>query len=141
MILLDTNLLVYAHRSGTPEHRAAQNAIERACNSAAVMIAGPTVAEFFCVVTHPRCTPRPSTATEASAFIHALEESGKIRFCLPNGDFHARLLQLASDLNVHGPRIFDVQIALTGRDNGARQIWTRDKNFQSIPGMTVLDPL
>jgi predicted nucleic acid-binding protein len=33
VIALDTNLLVYAHRSGTPKHRAARAAIERAAAS------------------------------------------------------------------------------------------------------------
>ena len=30
MIMVDTNLLVYAHRSGCPEHESAKLAIERA---------------------------------------------------------------------------------------------------------------
>ena len=33
MIALDTNLLVYAHRSATPEHKNAGAAIERAAAS------------------------------------------------------------------------------------------------------------
>gem|GEM_PF-7044891 len=32
MIAVDTNLLVYAHRAGCPEHAAARRAIEEAAN-------------------------------------------------------------------------------------------------------------
>jgi hypothetical protein len=33
MIAIDTNLLIYAHRGGVPEHREARAAIEQAANS------------------------------------------------------------------------------------------------------------
>ena len=32
MICIDTNILIYAHRKGTAEHRTAQSAIERAAS-------------------------------------------------------------------------------------------------------------
>ena len=44
MIALDTNLLVYAHRSATPEHKAAQAAIERAAATEGWGFAVPVVA-------------------------------------------------------------------------------------------------
>lgn len=54
MIFLDTNLLIYAHRSATPEHSAARSAIERASESPrGCGIALPSIAEFFSIVTHP----------------------------------------------------------------------------------------
>jgi predicted nucleic acid-binding protein len=51
------------------------------------------------------------------------------------------MLQAAADRNVRGPRIFDLQIALTALDNGAREVWTHDRAFVSIPGLRVHDPL
>jgi len=41
---------------------------------------------------------------------------------------------------VQGPRIFDLQIALTAFENGATEIWTHDRNFLSLPGLRVRDP-
>jgi len=41
VIALDTNLLVYAHRSATPEHKAARAAIERATASDGSGFAAP----------------------------------------------------------------------------------------------------
>ena len=142
MIVLDTNLLVYAHRSMVPEHARAQSAIESACNhQEGAGIATSSVAEFFSVVTHAKATGRPSAVEEATEFIALLESTGGIRICLPHAGFHRRLFLLARDLGVTGPRIFDLQIALTGLDNGATQIWTRDSSFVKVPGLDLVDPL
>jgi hypothetical protein len=40
-----------------------------------------------------------------------------------------------------GPRIFDLQIALTAFEGGARELWTADSKFVSVPGLPVVFPL
>lgn len=55
--------------------------------------------------------------------------------------FDDRLLQLAVDLDVAGPRIFDLQIALTAFEHGAAELWTHDRNFVKIPGLRLVQPL
>jgi predicted nucleic acid-binding protein len=60
---------------------------------------------------------------------------------MPKERFSTRLLQMATDLEVRGPRIFDLQIALTAFDNGATEIWTHDRGFVAFPGLAVHDPL
>jgi predicted nucleic acid-binding protein len=52
-----------------------------------------------------------------------------------------RLARAASDLEVRGSRVFDLQIALTALQNGATELWTHDRDFVSVPGLTVHDPL
>ena len=62
MIAVDTNLLVYAHRGGLPEHRAARAALEQvAASSSGWGIPQTCTAEFWSIVTHPASTGRPST--------------------------------------------------------------------------------
>lgn len=142
MIAVDTNILVYAHRSMVPQHRRAQRAIERAyADRRGWGIAFSTVGEFWSVVTHPSATGRPSTPAEASAFIDSLVEQGGMRIWLPHGRITERLLKLATDLQIGGVRIFDLQIALTVLDNGAKEIWTHDSNFVRVPGVWIRDPL
>ena len=141
MIALDTNLLVYAHRRATPEHKAARRAIERARQSErgwGIVEAG--IAEFYAIVTHPAAAGRPSTPAEAAAFVDALVTAGA-RVWTPGQAFASRLLQLAADLNVIGPRIFDLQIALAALDNGATELWTHDAQFVRVPGLRVVHPL
>jgi len=141
MIAIDTNLLVYAHRAGSPEHRAAQRVIERASRDARGFgIALPSVAEFWGIVTHPGSQGGPSTTSQAGGFLRALIEDAACRLWLPREGFADRLLRAARELKVVGPRIFDLQIAMTALDNGAVEVWTHDRSFVSVPGLRVLDP-
>ena len=139
MIALDTNLLVYAHRSAAPEHRSARRAIERAsADRAGWGVGAATLAEFWAVVTHPSIE-RPSTGAEAHGFCAALFDAGA-QVWVPGAGFGDRLLRAAAELGVQGVRIFDLQIAMTAFEGGAREIWTRDRGFVSIPGLRVVDP-
>lgn len=141
MIALDTNLLIYAHRAATPEHRAARGAIEAALNTpGGCGITLPSVAEFFSIVTHLTASGRPSTPMAAADFLASLRESG-VEDLAPGPAFAARLAQVAADLGVKGPRIFDVQIGLCALDAGATELWTHDGGFAKIPGLAVRDPL
>ena len=72
--------------------------------------------------------------------MHALVKAGA-HIWLPGPGFGDRLLQLAADLAVVGPRIFDVQIALAAFEGGATELWTHDARFVKIPGVRLHDPL
>ena len=142
MIALDTNLLVYAHRSMTPEHLRARRAIQSAHASRdGCGIPLPCLAEFWAVVTHPESRGRASTAEEAHAFLHALIEDAGISIWVPEAGFERRLLQVAHDLRSSGARIFDLQIAVLAVENGATEIWTHDAGFVTLPGLRRVDPL
>ena len=141
MIAIDTNLLVYAHRGAVPEHQAARQALERASRDRRGWgTAASCVAEFWSVVTHPEAAGRPSEPDEARRFILALVEAG-LALWSPGPGFGARLVQMAAELSITGPRIFDLQIALTAFDNGAVEIWSHDRSFASLPGLALHDPL
>lgn len=59
----------------------------------------------------------------------------------PGAGFDDRLLQLAVDLEIAGPRIFDLQIALTAFTHGVVELWTHDRAFVKIPGLRLVHPL
>jgi uncharacterized protein len=142
VIALDTNLLVYAHRSGTAEHSAAQRAIEEACSSRrGCGVPEQVIAEFWSVVTHPAAAGGPSSPDDAARFLRALEDDGGVVVFTPGPGFGARLVQTAVDLKVRGPRVFDLQIALCALDGGASELWTRDERFVKVPGLRVRNPL
>lgn len=50
-------------------------------------------------------------------------------------------MQLAEQLDVRGPRIYDLQIGLSALEAGATEIWTHDAGFVSLPGLKIRDPL
>jgi toxin-antitoxin system PIN domain toxin len=142
VIAIDTNLLIYAHRRGLPEHRAAAKAIRKASEDPRGWgIALASIAEFWSVVTHPSATGQPSTAVQVRAFLDLLRLNGGARLWYPRDGFADRLVQLASDLDVRGAAIFDLQIALTAFENGAEELWSHDRSFTRIPGLRLVDPL
>lgn len=55
--------------------------------------------------------------------------------------FGIRLLASLQSAKVTGPRVFDHQIALVAREAGATELWSHDRNFQTLPGLTLKDPL
>jgi uncharacterized protein len=141
MIAIDTNLLVYAHRSRMAEHARARKAITRAAeDDDGWGIASASLTEFWAVATHPASEGRPSTPSQAAAFIRALVQAGA-QIWLPGPGFGDRLLQLGTDLDVAGPRVFDLQIALTAFEGGATELWTHDARFVKFPGLRLHDPL
>ena len=140
MIALDTNLLVYAHRSAAPEHAKAQAAIERALgHPRGAGLAHPCVGEFWSVVTHPSQT-HPSPPLKARAFVRSLIGAG-LRILTPGFGFADRLVTAASKQRVAGARIFDLQIAVIAKDNDARELWSHDRAFIVVPGLQLVDPL
>jgi toxin-antitoxin system PIN domain toxin len=142
MIAIDTNILIYAHRAGVAKHQKAQQALQKACDEGRGWgVSAATVAEFWSIVTHPTARGRPSKPTEAAAFLSALTESGDMQVWAPGAGFAQRLAQLASDLDITGSRVFDLQNALTATDNGANELWTHDPGFVRIPGLRIFDPL
>lgn len=142
MIAIDTNLLIYAHRAGIPEHRSARKALEKACaNHAGWGFSVSCLTEFWSIVTHPACAGRPSTPKEARRFIHTLIEDGGALVWVPGVGFEQRLMGKAAELKVSGIRIFDLQIGLIAFENGAHTIWTHDKDFLKLPGLNIEDPL
>ena len=142
MIAVDTNLLVYAHRSGAPEHGRARRAIEAAANSERGWgIALASIGEFWSIVTHPLVGRGREAARRAAAFLRALVTNAEMLVWVPGPGFEGRLVERALALDVRGPRVFDLQIALTALEHGAREIWTHDAAFVSGAGIAVHDPL
>ena len=142
MIAIDTNLLVYAHRAGTGQHDAAQAAILEALGDHRGWgICLPAIAEFWRIVTHPAMPGGASSGPVVTHFFHYLLTEGHGRIWTPGPGFGERLMRWASSLKVRGSRIFDLQIAVIALEHGAHEIWTHDRNFTSVPGLKVRDPL
>ena len=142
MIAVDTNLLIYAFRRGTAEHRAARRALERAMSSSEGWgFSFPCLAEFWSVVTHAASPGGPADPRQATAFVTSLGKEGGAQIWTPGPGFALRLLQLAAAQKVSGGFIFDLQIALLAFENGASEIWTHDRGFYPLPGLRVVDPL
>ena len=142
MIALDTNLLVYAHRAGAPEHERARDAVLKALDDPRGWgVCLPCISEFWSIVTDRKMPRGPSSPTVVTHFFHYLITEGHGSIWTPGPGFGQRLMRWAASLKIHGRRIFDLQIALIALEHGAQEIWTHDRKFLSVPGVKVHDPL
>ena len=72
MIAVDTNLLVYSHRSDSPFHLAAKELIESLRTQPAPWaIPWPCIHEFVSIVTHPKVFKAPTPLATSFACVDA----------------------------------------------------------------------
>jgi toxin-antitoxin system PIN domain toxin len=73
MLLIDVNILVYAHREETPDHPASRDWVEDTLNSeSAYGVSELGLRGFMRVVTPPKVFARPTPLVMALAFVNQL---------------------------------------------------------------------
>jgi uncharacterized protein len=130
LIAVDTNVLIYAHRSETERH---PQALER-LNSLAE---GDSpwglpvfcIAEFVRVVTHLRVFTPPTDLRTALDFIDRLVESPSIRLLLPGHTYPTAFRRVCESASVRGNLAFDAQIVASCIEHGVRELITADRDF------------
>lgn len=130
MIAVDTNVLVYAHRSDTRRHREALETLT-ALAEGDVPWALPVfcLAEFVRIVTHLRVFTPPSPLGHALDFIDTLLESPSVRLLLPSRSYPSTFRRACESGDVRGNLAFDAQIAAACLEHGVRDLITADRDF------------
>lgn len=142
MIAVDTNILVYAHRSDSPFHApAAERITGLAEGSAAWAIPWSCVHEFFAIVTNPRIYDPPTAIPVALEYVDALFQSPAL-VLLAETDLHWKTLRpLIAAGQIAGGRVHDARIAAICLQNGVSELWSADRDFSRFPDLTVVNPL
>jgi toxin-antitoxin system PIN domain toxin len=142
VIAVDTNILVYAHRTDAPFHEAAaQSLIEIAQGSAAWAIPWPCLHEFLAVVTNRRIYDSPSTLEVALDFVDSLLQSPTLLLLAETETHWPVLRSLVVAGQTTGGRIHDARIAALCSQHGVRELWSADRDFSRFPALRVLNPL
>lgn len=141
MIALDTNLLVYAHRTDAAMHAQASAIVRQVGEGAAPWaLPWPCVHEFYSTVTSTKWRPQTSPS-QAIAVVRALLASPSARL-LGEGANHLEWLEkFAARGNVHGGGIHDARIAAICLSHGVRELWTADRDFSRFPELKTRNPL
>jgi uncharacterized protein len=141
MIALDTNFLVYAHRSNNSFHTIARTAISRLINDGlpwGVPIA--CVHEFLAVVTNPRIFKEPTPRDQAFTQIDVLLSQSGARLLVPTEKHLGVLRGLATRANAIGAQMHDARIAALCIENGVTQLWSADRDFSAYDQLQVRRP-
>jgi toxin-antitoxin system PIN domain toxin len=136
VIAVDTNILIYAHRSEMPEHRAALSKLTSIVEGNAPW-ALPLfcIGEFVRVVTHPRVFSPPTSLETALDYLQRLLASPSARLLTPGTAFMERFGEACREGAVRGNLAFDAQVVAVCREHGVSEILTEDRDFARFPGM------
>jgi uncharacterized protein len=142
MVAVDTNVLVYAHRSDSPWHVAADAVItELAEGTAAWAIPWPCLYEFYAVATHPKIYQPPSTPEQVVTQIGDWLESPTLVLLHEEEGFWEGLRSLLTDTAVQGGAVHDARIAALCLRHGVKKLFSADRDFSRFPRLTTENPL
>ena len=142
VIAVDTNILVYAHRTDSPFHDRARSAIETLASGAPEWaIPWPCAHEFFAVVTHPRIYKTATPAETAFAQLRALGTLANLVFIGETDEYLLHLESLALPAQTRGGAIHDARIAAVCVSHGVAELWSADRDFSRFPQIVVRNPL
>lgn len=142
MRVVDTNILVYAHREEMPFHRRALTVITGLCEGSQTWaIPWPGVHEFLAVVTNPRIFNVPTPMETAWKFLDAIGGSPSLRFLAETPEHSSTLRKLLLAAQVVGPRVHDARIAALCLEHGADVLLTADRDFSRFAGLDLQNPL
>lgn len=142
MIALDTNILVHAHRVGSPQNRRASEALRVLANSSTPWgVPWPCVHEFLAVVTNARVFADPTPMDVALTFVNEIGAHPLHRHLGETASHLEVLGRLLRTSGVTGARVHDACIATICITNGVREIWTADRDFSWYPELRTRNPL
>ena len=140
MILLDSNVLIYAATASDPRRGACEAVLRKAfLPPHEYALTWINLFEFLRVVTHPRVLPLPMEFDRALENARDLADSVPI---LHPGPRHLDYVAQASrDLApVRGDRVFDCRIAAILLENGGSRILSFDTHLRRVQGLKVFPP-
>ncbi|MGA1287207.1 MAG: type II toxin-antitoxin system VapC family toxin [Rubrivivax sp.] len=142
MIAIDTNVLVYAHRSEAPFHEQAFGCVKALAEGGRRWgIPVACLHEFLAVVTHPKVFRPASRFDQALAQVDAWLAAPHVQV-LHSGPEHWRILgDLARSAKLQGGQFHDARIAAICIENAVEVLWTADRDFGRFKALTTVNPL
>ena len=142
MIAVDTNILVYAHRRDSEWFQAAHAIIGKLAEAQAPWaIPWPCVHEFLAIITHPRIFDPPTPLEKALEQVEIWLESPTLRLIGELKGHWKELRAIATTGKIRGGAIHDARIAAICREHSVRELWSADRDFARLGGLTVKNPL
>ena len=140
-MLPDINVLVYAHRQDTDEHRGYRDWLEAVVNAeAAYGLSDLVVSGFLRVVTHPRVFESPTPLADAMTFAGQIRDQPN-RVVISPGNNHWRIFtNLCQRVDAKGNLIPDACLPAMAIESGCEWI-TADRDFGRFPGLKWRHPL
>jgi uncharacterized protein len=142
VIAVDTNVLVYAHRAESKHNEQCYDLLRHLASGPALWgIPSPCLAEFLCVVTHPRYLTTPTPLSLALDQVRFWLTGPTSRVLTESFGTWDTLRDLVDSAQLVGPQVYDARIAAITLEHGVREIWTFDRDFSRFPKLRIRNPL
>jgi predicted nucleic acid-binding protein len=143
VIAVDTNILIYAHRSESIWNALAVSAIGRLAQTSEWAIPWPCLAEFYNIVTHPRRYKPPTPPARALAQLESMVAAPSLKLLSETSTKLGwdTFRDLVATSRVVGPAVHDARIASICIQHGVEELWTADRDYSRFPQLRVRNPL
>jgi uncharacterized protein len=140
-VLLDANLLLWAHHEGFPRHVEARRWLATTLGSTPVVgVPWPTILAFLRISTHPRALTAPLGLDQAWAVVRGWLARPNVRVPVPT-ERHADVLErLLAGGRASGDHTSDAHLAALAIEWGL-ELQSADRDFARYPGLRWRDPL
>jgi toxin-antitoxin system PIN domain toxin len=141
MILVDVNVLIYAHREQAPDHARYRDWLLDATQGpqpygySELVLSG-----FLRIVTNPRVFADPTPPERAIVFVERLREPSNAIPISPGPRHWAIFIDLCKRANARGNLIPDTYFAALAIESGNEWI-TTDRDYARFPGLSWRHPL
>ncbi|MEO8503627.1 MAG: type II toxin-antitoxin system VapC family toxin [Acidobacteriota bacterium] len=141
MILVDANLLLYAHHPRAPEHARSRQWLEAVLSGhELVRFSWLTLWAFVRISTNSRVFEMPLTPGEAMSVVASLL-APRCAGVLEPGERHPEILdRLVRDGQSAGPLVMDAALAAIAIEHGAT-LCSTDRDFTRFAGLSWTNPL
>ena len=141
MRAVDTNVLVFAEITSSPQHERAVELLRTLSEGAAPWaIPWPCVYEFLRVVTHPRVFHPPVPIDVALRDLESVLASPTL-VLLAETPRHPEIMGAAvRESGATGNLVHDAHIAALCIEHGVSELLTGDRDFRRFSGLQVVDP-
>ena len=141
MILLDANILIYAHVRSFPQHLAAREWLDVRLNgSTPVGLPWASLLAFLRLVTNPRIFERPEPMHDAWTQVTAWLACETTWIPLPTERHGELLAQLLALPGVHANLVPDADLAALAIEHGLA-LYSTDTDFARFPQLRWSNPL
>src|SRR3990172_3089538 len=140
MILVDANLLVYAHVASTVQHDAAKKWLDDKLNATAfVGLPWPSLLAFARLVTNPRVFERPESIQDAWEQLEAWLDCPTVWVPEPT-ERHREVLGSLLKSTAGGNLVPDAHLATIAIEHGLT-LCSTDGDFARFPALKWMNPL
>lgn len=141
MVLMDVNVLVYAHREDVIDHLAYHNWLESILNgNTRFGFSELVLSGFIRIVTHPKIFETPSSLDQAITFTHQIRSSSQAMCIAPGSKHGSFFLQCMKSINATGNDVPDAYYAALAMEWDCQWV-TTDKGFRRFKGLRIKHPL